>query len=52
MFVLLKKIMEIMSGIKAGDKILKVDGKVVSAQNSDEAITMIKGKKGTEVELT
>ena len=25
------------SGIKAGDKILKVDGKVVSAQNSDEA---------------
>ena len=40
------------SWIKAGDKILKVDGKVVSAQNSDEAITMIKGKKGTEVELT
>ena len=40
------------SGIKAGDKILKVDGKVVSAQNSDEAITMIKGKKGTELELT
>ena len=40
------------SGIKAGDKILKVDGKVVSAKNSDEAITMIKGKKGTEVELT
>ena len=40
------------SGIRAGDKILKVDGKVVSAQNSDEAINMIKGKKGTEVELT
>ena len=40
------------SGIKAGDKILKVDGKVVSAKNSDEAITMIKGKRGTEVELT
>ena len=40
------------SGIKAGDKILKVDGKVVSAKNSDEAIAMIKGKKGTEVELT
>ena len=32
------------SGIKAGDKILKVDGKAVSAQNSDQAITMIKGK--------
>ena len=40
------------SGIKAGDKILKVDGTVVSAQKSDEAISMIKGKKGTEVELT
>ena len=40
------------SGIKAGDKILKVDGKVVSSKNSDEAITMIKGKRGTEVELT
>ena len=40
------------SGIKPGDKILKVDGKVVLAKNSDEAITMIKGKKGTEVELT
>ncbi len=40
------------SGILAGDKILKVDGTTVSAKNSDEAISMIKGKKGTEVELT
>ena len=40
------------SGIKSGDKILKVDGTVVSAQKSDEAISMIKGKKGTEVEWT
>ena len=40
------------SGIKSGDKILKVDGKVVSAKNSDEAVSMMKGKKGTEVELT
>ncbi|MGL4912023.1 MAG: S41 family peptidase [Romboutsia sp.] len=40
------------SGIKAGDKILKVDGKAVSAKHSDEAIGMIKGKKGTSVELT
>lgn len=39
-------------GIKAGDKILKVDGKAVSAKNSDEAISLIKGKKGTDVELT
>lgn len=40
------------AGVKAGDKILKVDGKAVSAKNSDEAISLIKGKKGTEVELT
>lgn len=40
------------SGIKAGDKILKVNGKTVSAKHSDEAISMIKGKEGTSVELT
>lgn len=40
------------SGIKAGDKIVKVDGKVVSSNNSDEAIGMIKGKEGTDVVLT
>ena len=40
------------SGIQAGDKIIKVDGKPVSAKNSDEAISMIKGKEGTTVELT
>lgn len=40
------------AGVKAGDKILKVDGKVVSSKNSDEAISMIKGKEGTEVTLT
>lgn len=40
------------AGINAGDKILKVDGKTVSAKNSDEAISMIKGKEGTEVTLT
>jgi len=40
------------SGIKAGDKILKVDGKVVTSKDSDEAVSMIKGKEGTEVELT
>ena len=40
------------SGIQAGDKIIKVDGKAVSAKNSDEAISMIKGKQGTTVELT
>lgn len=40
------------SGIEAGDKIVKVDGKNVFAKNSDEAISMIKGKEGTTVELT
>ncbi len=40
------------SGILAGDKILKVDGNTVSANNSDEAVSKIKGKKGTEVTLT
>ncbi|MGL6104720.1 S41 family peptidase [Romboutsia sp.] len=40
------------SGIKSGDKILKVDGKTVSAKDSDKAIGMIKGKEGTEVTLT
>ncbi len=40
------------AGIEAGDKILKVDGKIVTSKNSDEAISMIKGKEGTEVELT
>ena len=40
------------SGILSGDKILKVDGETVSAQNSDEAVNKIKGKKGTQVTLT
>ena len=40
------------SGILSGDKILKVDGETVSAQNSDEAVSKIKGKKGTQVTLT
>lgn len=40
------------SGIKPGDKILKVDGTTVTADKSDEAIGMIKGKAGTEVVLT
>ena len=40
------------AGILSGDKILKVDGKVVTSENSDEAISMIKVKEGTTVELT
>lgn len=40
------------AGILAGDKILKVNGNVVSAKDVDKAISIIKGKEGTEVELT
>lgn len=40
------------SGIKPGDKIIKVDGTPVYSKNSDEAVGMMKGKSGTEVELT
>ncbi|MBC5998066.1 S41 family peptidase [Romboutsia ilealis] len=40
------------SGIKAGDKIIKVDDQNVYANDSDKAISMIKGKAGTEVKLT
>lgn len=39
-------------GIKAGDKIIKVDDQNVYANDSDKAISMIKGKAGTEVKLT
>lgn len=40
------------SGIKPGDKIIKVNGESVYAKDSDEVVGMIKGEKGTEVELT
>ena len=40
------------AGILAEDKILKVNGTVVSAKDVDKAISMIKGKEGTKVELT
>jgi len=40
------------AGLKSNDKILKVNGEVISAKDIDKAITMIKGKEGTEVELT
>ena len=40
------------AGIISGDKIIKVDGKDVTAEKLDEAVAMIKGKPGTKVELT
>lgn len=40
------------SGVKAGDKVIKVDGQNVYADESDKAISMIKGEAGTNVKLT
>ena len=40
------------AGLKPGDKILKVDDKLTQGLSVDEAIKIIRGKKGTEVILT
>lgn len=40
------------AGIKAGDKILKIDDKDTSALNLQEAVSLIRGKRGTQVTLT
>lgn len=40
------------AGIMPGDKIIKVDDKVVSSKDSDGAVAMIKGEEGTEVKVT
>lgn len=40
------------AGIKAGDKILKVDETLTNTLNTEEAIKLIRGKKGTAVKLT
>lgn len=40
------------AGIKSEDKIIKVNGKDVTAKEMDKAISMMKGKAGTEVEIT
>ena len=40
------------SGIKPGDKILKVNGKDVTSKEMDKAMSLIKGKDGTTVEIT
>jgi len=40
------------AGIRSGDKIIKVDNKEVVAEKLDEAVAMMKGKPGTEVNLT
>jgi len=40
------------AGLKAGDKILKIDTKETVGMTVDEAVSLIRGPKGTEVTLT
>jgi carboxyl-terminal processing protease len=40
------------AGLKAGDKVLAVDGESIVGYGIYEAITLIRGPEGTEVELT
>ena len=40
------------AGLKPGDKIFKIDDKVTNDLTLDEAVKLIRGKKGTEVILT
>ena len=40
------------AGLMAQDKILNVDGKSTENLNVDEAVSLIRGEKGTEVKLT
>lgn len=40
------------AGIKAGDKILKIDGTMTNDMSVDTAISLIRGEKGTTVVLT
>ncbi len=40
------------AGLKAGDKILKIDGKSTDGKSTDEIHAFIKGYPGTEVRLT
>jgi len=40
------------AGIRAGDKILKIDDKITDGMTTEEAVSLIRGKKGTQVTLT
>jgi len=40
------------AGLKPNDMIMSVDGKSLQGMNSTQAVTLIRGKKGTKVELT
>ena len=39
------------AGIKAGDKIVEIDGKSTEGMELDEAVNILRGEKGTEVTL-
>jgi len=40
------------AGLKAGDKILEIDGKSVVGKKADEVSSLLKGAKNTELEVT
>ncbi|WP_066061446.1 S41 family peptidase [Neobacillus soli] len=40
------------AGLKPNDMIMSVDGKSLQGMNSTQAVTLIRGKKGTKVELS
>ncbi|MCU9613612.1 S41 family peptidase [Caldibacillus lycopersici] len=40
------------AGLRANDAIIEVDGKNIQGMSSNEAVTLIRGEKGTVVELT
>ncbi len=40
------------AGLRAGDKIIKINDKIVSDMTIDESVALIRGKKGTTVKLT
>lgn len=40
------------AGLKAGDRIIAIDGKTTSGLSVDEAVKQIRGPKGTDVKLT
>ncbi|MFA5871153.1 MAG: S41 family peptidase [Parcubacteria group bacterium] len=40
------------AGLRAGDKILKIGDKLTTDMTVDEAVSMIRGQKGTEVAIT
>lgn len=40
------------AGVRAGDKILKIDDRITGEMSVDEAVRLIRGKRGTVVRLT